>query len=172
MSRAELPPPDDAALDALARELGHVLSTHAVRLAVAESCTGGWIAKVATDIPGSSEWFDRGFVTYSDLAKIEVLGVDSTLLAELGAVSEGVVAAMVEGLRRYTSCEAAIAVSGIAGPGGGTARKPVGLVCFGWSFGREHWTQSLHFEGNRDTIRRRSVEHALRVLLTKADDRA
>ena len=123
-------------LSARAATLGTVLSARGMRLGVAESCTGGWIAKVLTDIPGSSDWFDRGFVTYSNVAKIEMLGVDAAVLAELGAVSEAVAGEMAAGVRRLSACEAALAVSGIAGPGGGTTVKPVGLVCFGWIFFR------------------------------------
>ena len=162
-------PPDDGALRSLAARLGRALVTRDARLAVAESCTGGWIAKVATDLPGASVWFDRGFVTYSDLAKIEVLGVDKELLARHGAVSEPVAAAMVSGLERYTSAEAAIAVSGIAGPGGATESKPVGLVWFGFSLDGERWTESRVFGGDREAVRRASVAHALAVLLEKAD---
>ena len=169
MSAAEAAPPDDATLGMLGQRLGRVLVARDTRLAVAESCTGGWIAKVATDIPGSSTWFDRGFVTYSDLAKIEVLGVDRELLAQNGAVSQPTVAAMVAGLERYTSCRALIAVSGIAGPGGATPSKPVGLVWFGFSLDGERWTESRVFGGDRESVRRASVAHALTVLLEKAD---
>ncbi len=160
MSPAE-PPPDDAALYARGEALGKALLAADRRIAVAESCTGGWIAKVLTDPPGSSRWFDRGFVTYSDLAKIEVLGVDQAVLTATGAVSEAVVAAMTAGLRRYTSCRAAIAVSGIAGPGGGTAAKPVGLVCFGFSLDDRHFTATVRFSGDREAVRRLAVDYAL-----------
>jgi len=156
---------DDAALRARAEALGKALSARGIKVAAAESCTGGWIAKVLTDVPGSSAWFDRGFVTYSDLAKLEVLGVDQAVLARHGAVSEAVVAEMTAGLRRYTSCQAAIAVSGIAGPGGGTEAKPVGLVCVGFSLGDESWTETRRFAGDRDAVRRLSVALALDGLL-------
>jgi nicotinamide-nucleotide amidase len=159
------PVPDDAALDALAEALGQALVGRGLRLAVAESCTGGWLAKTLTDIPGSSDWFDRGFVTYSDLAKIEVLGVDQLVLARHGAVSKAVVAAMAEGLVRYTDCRTAISVSGIAGPGGATESKPVGLVWFGFALGERQWTDSRQFPGDREAVRRLAVEFALSTLL-------
>lgn len=155
----------DAALAALSEALGAALRERAERLAVAESCTGGWIAKCLTDIPGSSEWFDRGFVTYSDRAKLEVLGVDQLVLARHGAVSEAVVAAMTAGLLRYTDCGAAISVSGIAGPGGGSPAKPVGLVCFGFALGGRRWTLSSQFAGDREAVRRQAVRFALNGLL-------
>jgi nicotinamide-nucleotide amidase len=136
-----------------------------MRLGVAESCTGGWIAKVLTDIPGSSNWFDRGFVTYSNVAKVEMLGVDAAVLAELGAVSEAVAGEMAAGIRRLSACEAALAVSGIAGPGGGTTVKPVGLVCFGWSLGERSWTATRNFSGDREAVRRCSVDFALEQLI-------
>lgn len=157
---------DDGALRARAEALGRALLGARRRVAVAESCTGGWVAKVLTDIPGSSEWFDRGFVTYSDLAKIEVLGVDRIVLTENGAVSEPVVREMVAALRRYTSCQASIAVSGIAGPGGGTVTKPVGLVCFGFSAGERDWAETRQFGGDREAVRRQSVAFALDSLLS------
>ena len=164
MAGAESGAIDDAGLLERAEALGQALLRNWCRVAVAESCTGGWIAKVLTDVPGSSQWFDRGFVTYSDISKLEVLGVDQVVLTEHGAVSEPVALAMAEGLRRYTSCRTAIAVSGIAGPGGGTEAKPVGLVCFGFSAGERVWTVSRQFEGDREAVRRRSVAFALDTL--------
>lgn len=155
------PPPDDAALAARAAAVGRALQARALRVALAESCTGGWIAKVLTDVPGASDWFDRGFVTYADLAKIEVLGVDRSVLTQHGAVSEPVVLAMAAGLMRYTSAGAAIAVSGIAGPGGGTVDKPVGLVWFGFALGARRWAIRADFDGDREAVRRRAVDFAL-----------
>jgi nicotinamide-nucleotide amidase len=165
MSPTDSSPPDDAALGARAETLGAVLLARGLRLAVAESCTGGWIAKLLTDIPGSSEWFDRGYVTYSNAAKTEMLGVDAAILAELGAVSEAVATAMTAGIRRLTPCDAALAVTGIAGPGGGTAAKPVGLVCFGWSLRERSWTVTRKFTGDREAVRRQSVDFALVQLI-------
>lgn len=170
MRSAEPSSSDDAGLASAAAELGTRLARRGLCLAVAESCTGGWIAKVATDVPGASDWFDRGFVTYSNVAKMEVLGVDRAVLMREGAVSEAVAAAMAAGLRRSTSCEAAIAVSGIAGPGGGTPAKPVGLVCFGFSLGKRHWTEVRRFDGDRESIRRQSVRFALDELTAALAD--
>ena len=127
----------------------------------AESCTGGWLAKLLTDIPGSSDWFERGYVTYSNRAKTADLGVPETLLAADGAVSEAAVRAMVQGARRAAGCEAAIAVSGIAGPGGGSREKPVGTVHFAFALGDRDWAAIRRFGGNRDAVRRRSVAFAL-----------
>jgi nicotinamide-nucleotide amidase len=164
MRSAEPSSTDDAGLAAAAAELGTRLVGHGLHLAVAESCTGGWVAKVVTDVAGASDWFDRGFVTYSNVAKMEVLGVDRAVLMREGAVSEAVAAEMAAGLRRSPSCEAAIAVSGVAGPGGGTAAKPVGLVCFGFSLGDRNWTETRRFDGDRESIRRQSVRFALDAL--------
>jgi nicotinamide-nucleotide amidase len=164
------PPPDDAALATLAAAVGAALRARPARIALAESCTGGWIAKVLTDVPGASRWFDRGFVTYSDLAKIEVLGVDRLVLSNHGAVSEPVVLAMAAGLMRYTSAGAAISVSGIAGPGGGTASKPVGLVWFGFALGERRWAASARFDGDREAVRRHAVDFALAGLLESLAD--
>jgi nicotinamide-nucleotide amidase len=166
----DAPVPDDAALAVRAAALGKTLAAQGLTLAVAESCTGGWIAKALTDVAGSSDWFDRGFVTYSNEAKIEMLGVEPELIAREGAVSEAVVAAMTAGIRRSTDCEAALAVSGVAGPGGGTDARPVGCVCFGWSLGERNWTETRRFSGDREAVRRRTVDHALRTLLAALAD--
>jgi nicotinamide-nucleotide amidase len=157
--------PDDAALRALAASLGNSLVSRGTRLAVAESCTGGWIAKVLTDIPGSSQWFDAGFVTYSNGAKERTLGVARETLDEHGAVSEPVVREMAAGARHAADAAAAIAVSGVAGPGGGTADKPVGLVHFAWSLADRERADHALFPGDREAVRRRSVAHAIEGLL-------
>jgi nicotinamide-nucleotide amidase len=156
---------DDAALAALARDVGAALLASGRRLALAESCTGGWIAKVLTDIPGSSDWFEAGFVTYSNRAKVGSLGVSSLVLDAEGAVSESVVREMADGARRRTGADAAIAVSGVAGPGGGTGDKPVGLVWFGFSLDERDWARRADFDGNREAVRRQSVALALETLL-------
>lgn len=161
MSAAEAQPPDDAALARAARRLGEALRAKGLRIALAESCTGGWIAKLLTDIPGSSDWFERCYVTYSNRAKTADLGVPEALLAADGAVSEAAVRAMVQGLCRATGCEAAIAVSGIAGPGGGSRDKPVGTVHFGFAQGGREWAAVRRFGGDRDDVRRHSVAFAL-----------
>jgi nicotinamide-nucleotide amidase len=134
-------------------------------MATAESCTGGWIAKICTDLAGSSAWFERGMVTYSNAAKRELLGVQDDVLIEHGAVSAEVAEQMADGARRLSGVEAALSVTGIAGPDGGTADKPVGTVWFGWSrAGHDTITELRHFDGGREAIRRQSVAHALQRL--------
>jgi len=134
-------------------------------LATAESCTGGMIAAALTDIPGSSAAFDRGFVTYSNAAKTEMLGVDAALIAAHGAVSAEVAASMAEGALARAHAAVAVSVTGVAGPDGGTAEKPVGLVWFGLASNQPTKTECVHFQGDRAEIRRQSAERALRLLL-------
>jgi nicotinamide-nucleotide amidase len=135
-------------------------------MATAESCTGGWIAKCCTDLAGSSAWFDRGFVTYGDRAKHELLGVELNILEKAGAVSKATAIQMAEGARRRAGVNAALAVTGIAGPDGGTADKPVGLVWFAWSLeDRLASSEVMQFQGDRDAVRRQTVAHALNGLL-------
>jgi len=135
-------------------------------MATAESCTGGWIAKCCTDLAGSSAWFDRGFVTYSDRAKHELLAVELSTLRIAGAVSRVTAIQMAEGARHQAGVHAALAVTGIAGPGGGTADKPVGMVWFAWSLeGRRASSEVMHFNGDRDAVRRQTVKHALSGML-------
>jgi nicotinamide-nucleotide amidase len=152
----------ESELEALARGLGQRLQAQGQILATAESCTGGWVAKVMTDISGSSAWFDCGFVTYSNQAKQRMLAVPAELLAADGAVSEGVVKAMVRGALQNSGATLALAISGVAGPDGGSAEKPVGTVWFGWgsSDGRLR-AQRSHFDGDRAAVRRQAVAHAL-----------
>ncbi|NOX42345.1 MAG: CinA family protein [Gammaproteobacteria bacterium] len=153
-------------LKKLAEEAGAVLKKNALVLSTAESCTGGWIAKVVTDVPGSSGWFDRGFVTYTNQAKQEMLAVKPETLLSFGAVSEQTVQEMAEGALALSNAQVSLAVSGVAGPSGGTDEKPVGMVCFAWSgsfFGLLSNTQFL--DGDREQIRRQAVEHALTGLL-------
>jgi nicotinamide-nucleotide amidase len=138
------------------------------KMAAAESCTGGWIAKCCTDRAGSSDWFERGFVTYSNAAKHELLGVDDALLASAGAVSRNVALAMAEGALRNSRADAALAVTGIAGPDGGTPDKPVGTVWFAWVVsGREAEAERTRFGGDREAVRRQAVRHALEGLLNR-----
>lgn len=165
MQPADSSLPDDAILNAAAEALGQALAASGFRLVVAESCTGGWIAKTLTGIPGASDWFDAGFVTYSNDAKIRALGVSPQTIDEFGAVSEAVVRAMTAGARHATGADAAIAVSGVAGPGGGTADKPVGTVWFAWSLRQRDWASCMRFDGDRDAVRRQAVKHAIRTLL-------
>jgi len=151
----------DAELARLAAALGERLAGAGLRLVTAESCTGGWIAKCVTDIAGSSDWLDRGFVTYSNAAKQELLGVTAETLAAHGAVSEPVVREMVTGAVAHSSAQVAVAVSGVAGPGGGSAAKPVGMVCFGFALPGGVSTETRRFAGGRDNVRREAVAYAL-----------
>ena len=162
-------PVDDHGLRERAVRLAEKLLSRRRTVATAESCTGGWIAKVITDLPGSSDWFGYGVVSYSNPAKQELLGVPATLLIEHGAVSEPVVIAMAEGILRRSDADLAVAVSGIAGPSGGSADKPVGLVWFAWAVmgdrGLMVKAEQRQFEGDRDAVRRQTVALALDGLL-------
>lgn len=150
----------------LAAQVGAALRSHGRTLAIAESCTGGWIAKVITDVPGSSGWFDRGFVTYSNAAKTDLLGVRAVTIAEQGAVSAAVVAEMAAGALEQSPADLVIAVSGIAGPEGGTLDQPVGTVYLAWALrGNPVQTESRRFSGNRDEVRREAVAAALQGVL-------
>lgn len=145
-----------------ALEVGETLECAGLVLATAESCTGGWVAECVTDVPGSSLWFDRGFVTYSDEAKMEMLGVPPETLATYGAVSEATVRAMAMGALRHSRADVAVAVSGIAGPSGGSPEKPVGTVWFAWQReGRVGQARKECFSGDRREIRRQAVAVAL-----------
>jgi nicotinamide-nucleotide amidase len=153
-------------------ELADALRARGWHLASAESCTGGMIAAACTDLAGSSDWFERGVVSYSNEAKTELLGVPTSLLEQHGAVSEPVVRAMVEGMQRLSGADLAVAVTGIAGPAGGTRAKPVGTVWFGFAqraadgavrIDSEHF----RFDGDRAQVRSATVEHALRGLLQR-----
>jgi nicotinamide-nucleotide amidase len=163
--------PSDSELETLARELGQVLLASNQRVAAAESCTGGWIAKALTDVAGSSRWFEGGIVSYSNAAKHSVLGVPADLIAAHGAVSEPVVRAMAEGARAKLGPDIAVAVSGVAGPDGGTADKPVGLVWFAWSSRRGTTSERRTFAGDREAVRRQSVALALQRTLEQVRDR-
>lgn len=150
----------------LARRVGVALESRGLRLSAAESCTGGWVGKVITDIPGSSAWFERGFVTYSNAAKEELLGVRPATLSAHGAVSEAVVREMVQGALAASQAGVALAVSGIAGPGGGTADKPTGTVWLAWQYsGQDPVTRQMRFEGDRNAVRTGAVQAALQGLL-------
>ncbi len=149
-------------MDVLAAQLGGLLKSHGLMLATAESCTGGGVAQAITDVAGSSAWFERGFVTYSNLSKQQMLGVSESTIAQHGAVSEAVVREMVAGALLRSSAQVALAVSGIAGPGGGTLDKPVGTVWFAW--GLRHTAaiaQRFLFPGNRAEVRAHAVHAAL-----------
>ncbi len=160
--------PTDHALNALVREVAARLNSTNEKLVTAESCTGGWIAKLCTDVDGSSDWFDCGFVCYSNAAKQRDLGVTEKLIEAEGAVSEPVVRAMAEGAIARTSASIAIAVSGIAGPSGAVPGKPVGTVWFALarrnSTALECQGHLIQFDGDRDAVRRQAVEYALNLL--------
>jgi len=134
------------------------------KLATAESCTGGLIAARCTDLAGSSDWFERGFVTYSNAAKTEMLGVDAALIEQHGAVSEPVVRAMVQGALNHAQAQVAVAVTGVAGPSGGSAAKPVGTVWLGWATPTGVVSEMQHFTGDRTQVRAATVAHALQRL--------
>lgn len=161
----------DRALKRLAVRVGRHLHKENRRVATAESCTGGWIAKALTDIAGSSQWFVAGFVTYSDEAKKRQLGLPRVMLKRHGAVSEATVRAMAAGALRRTDAQIAVAVTGIAGPGGAVPRKPVGTVWLGWATRRggaiHVGTLLQHFRGNRESVRRKTVRAALQGLLSR-----
>jgi nicotinamide-nucleotide amidase len=157
--------PNDKELEAVALKLGRALQVRAWRLAVAESCTGGWIAKALTDVAGCSQWFEGGVVSYSNAAKTELLGVPADVLAAHGAVSEDTVRAMVDGARRRFGADLAVAVSGIAGPGGGTQDKPVGTVHFAWASPTGIVAARRIFAGSRESVRRQTVALALERLI-------
>jgi len=158
-------------LDKLAKDLGQRLEAAGLMLATAESCTGGWVSKVVTDIPGSSAWFDRGFVAYRNSAKRELLGVSAVAIADHGAVNEEVAREMAQGALDHSRADVAVAVTGIAGPTGGTEDKPVGTVCFAWMRkGRMPLSQRVQFAGHREEVRHQSVRLALERLLELLED--
>ena len=146
------------------RQLAAKLKTRKLMLATAESCTGGMIAAACTDLAGSSEWFERGFVSYSNAAKTDLLGVPSMLVLLHGAVSEPVVRAMATGAVLRSQAQVSIAVTGVAGPGGGTEAKPVGTVWFGWQVDGALHSEVQHFAGDRATVRLFTMGHAIRRL--------
>ncbi len=157
---------DDSALTRIARNLGTALKKHGVMLVTAESCTGGFAAQVMTSIHGSSEWFERGFVSYTNIAKHEMLGVPAATLETHGAVSEATVRAMAEGALEHSHAQVSLAVSGIAGPSGGTPQKPLGTVCLAWArAGRATQSRTTHFSGDREAVRRAAVQAALQGVL-------
>ena len=149
----------------LAQQVGAALKAHGMTLVTAESCTGGGVAQAITMISGSSDWFDRGFVTYSNTSKEEMLGVSPHTLEQHGAVSEQTVREMVDGALQYSRAQVALSVSGIAGPTGGTPEKPVGMVWFAWGTGKSVQAVCHHISGDRDAVRAKSVQIALQGVL-------
>lgn len=169
------PAPLQAPIAQCVAELAHALSARHLFMATAESCTGGGIAYAITSRPGSSDWFAGGAVTYTNALKMQMLGVLAETLADHGAVSEAVVAQMATGAAQRLGCQLAVAVSGVAGPGGGSQAKPVGMVCFGWSLqlpqaglSRVH-TETMHFAGGREAVRMHTILHALQGCLRELD---
>ena len=166
----------DEKLATLADNVGQTLQQRQLRVTTAESCTGGWIAKLFTDIAGSSTWFERGFVTYSNESKQDMLGVTSSVLHSYGAVSEETVIEMAKGALTHSQADVSVAISGIAGPGGGTPQKPIGLVWFAWAgtkAGKSMRTvvsRQQYFDGDRDAVRRQAVAYALMGILEQLGD--
>jgi len=161
----------DAQLYRLSIRVGEALIAQDRLLSCAESCTGGWVAKSLTDIVGCSHWFERGFVTYTNQAKQDMLGVEAEVLANHGAVSRDVVEAMAAGALAHSRASISLAISGIAGPGGGSDEKPVGLVWFAWAQKRQTGSPEIRsqeriFAGDRELIRRQAVAYALQGVLT------
>jgi nicotinamide-nucleotide amidase len=152
-------------MEALAKKVGKRLKAARARLVTAESCTGGWVAQAVTSIAGSSAWFERGFVTYSNAAKQELLGVRTRTLKKHGAVSEATAREMAQGALARSKGTLALAVTGVAGPSGGSPGKPVGMVCFAWIHGEKLKSETRHFSGNRESVRRKSVVHVLQGVL-------
>lgn len=149
----------------LAARLGRTLKARNLLLATAESCTGGGVAQAITEIAGSSEWFDCGFITYSNASKNGLLDISEALIARHGAVSEEIACAMAEGAIANSNADIAVSATGIAGPGGAVPGKPVGTVCFGWKTGDRTLTERLVFNGDRHAVREQAVIHALQGLL-------
>ncbi|MCD6026544.1 MAG: CinA family protein [Solimicrobium sp.] len=149
----------------LATQVGELLTKKKRLLATAESCTGGGVAQAITEISGSSSWFECGFITYSNASKCELLNISPAMIAQYGAVSEEIAAAMAEGTLANCDAHVALATTGIAGPQGAVPGKPVGTVCFAWSMEGKTHTARLHFNGDRQSVREQSVEHALKGLL-------
>lgn len=165
LSNAELLALDTSALEANLTQISLELIKHRHLLATAESCTGGMIAAACTDLAGASDWFERGFVTYSNAAKTEMLGVPAALIEQEGAVSEAVARAMADGALAHSQAHVSLAVTGVAGPTGGSDAKPVGTVWFAWCVGGETHSEMQHFAGDRAAIRTATVRYALQRLL-------
>jgi len=150
----------------LAARVGRILKARELMLVTAESCTGGWLGEAVTVVPGSSDWYERGFITYTYISKREMLRVKQQTLAKFGAVSEQIAREMALGALKMSHAQVAVAVTGIAGPAGGTRDKPVGTVCFAWARNNGRVAiETVHFKGDRQAVRYQAVEHALRGVL-------
>ena len=157
----------EQALISLAEQLGDIMQQQSLMLVTAESCTGGWVAQTVTAVSGSSSWFDRGFVTYSNASKQQMLGVSEDTLAQYGAVSNEVVREMARGALTHSQGNISLAISGIAGPGGGTLEKPVGTVCLAWAVrGKQVNAERFLFAGDRRAVRAQAVMQALQGVLS------
>ena len=149
----------------LTKTLAAILLSRNWTVSLAESCTGGLVSATLTELAGSSEWFERGYITYSNEAKTECLDVPARIIESHGAVSEPVAKAMAEGARINSGSDVAISITGIAGPSGGTAEKPVGTVCFGWATENQTLSKTIHFDGDRQAVRQQATEFALTELI-------
>ncbi len=157
-------------VDSLLQRIAALLTARGWRMATAESCTGGWIAKCCTDVVGSSDWFDRAYVTYSYRAKEQMLGVSHEDLLNHGAVSEEIARQMAVGAKKHSNVAVTVSATGIAGPGGGMPGKPVGLVHFGWCIDdRPVVCDAVVFEGDRQSVRQQTVVHALEGIVARLD---
>jgi nicotinamide-nucleotide amidase len=153
-------------LSQLAERVGTALKSRGLMLATAESCTGGWVGEAVTSVAGSSRWYDRGFITYTNEAKQEMLSVSAQTLSEYGAVSEQTVREMAAGALKHSRADVTLAISGIAGPGGATPGKPVGTVCMAWAMrSGAAYSKLFHFDGDRGDVRRQAVVAALQGVL-------
>ena len=160
----------EAEVDNLLAKIAALLTDRDWKMATAESCTGGWIAKCCTSLPGSSVWFDRAFITYSNAAKEQMLGVSHADLLDHGAVSEEIARQMATGARAHSGVDVTVSVTGIAGPDGGTPGKPVGLVHFGWCIGDQAaMCDAVIFGGDRNAVRQQTVVHALQGIILRMD---
>ncbi len=157
-------------LDTTVNQLSTVLLKRRWRMCTVESCTGGWVAQVLTAVAGSSSWFECGWVTYSNEAKMRDVGVSAQTLDRFGAVSEPVALEMAAGGVAASAATAALAITGVAGPAGGSVEKPVGTVCFGWAINGEVIAETVHFDGDRRQVREQSLQHALRQLLSHINE--
>ncbi len=161
----------DQEIQRLSKQVGHALKSAGLKLVTAESCTGGWVGEAITAIAGCSDWFDRGFITYSNAAKREVLGVAATTIQLHGAVSEETAREMALGALKHSRAQISVAVTGVAGPGGGTDDKPVGTVCFAWAKGDSALrSEQQLLKGDRTAVRQHSVAIALRGLIDLAGE--
>lgn len=158
-------------LQQLAKQTGKLLAQQGLMLVSAESCTGGWLGQTITTIPGSSKWYERGFITYSNISKQEMLGIDSDTLEQYGAVSEQTAKEMVAGAISRSHAQVGVSITGIAGPDGGTTAKPVGMICFGWALKDGLARNEIHhLNGDREMIRSQAVAIALQGVIALVQD--